>query len=155
MNELMILGLAIMALGIIVCFGIYYKVCYKNNNRKAYVRFLILLILIAFSLLGGALAQAGADKARLEFTTNELALMKSGKTYSQLPEEEKQLFVALKSKYLLNEEEKVAEYHDIILNLAIDEYLEQNKHRPELTKEDAKKFILEDWKGRRDFNKSR
>lgn len=152
MDFLEIIG-TIIGIGGILVYIVLYKIFVSKKTKKNLVTKLILFILlIASSLTSVAFWQKAQDIRKYTFTQQEINLINTIKPYEELTEEEKQLFVVVLNKYLLNDEEKVAQYKDKIFNLDVERYIYDNKHLPDKTLEDAQKFVTKDWKSRREFN---
>lgn len=152
MNEVMIIGIGVIVLGLIISMGLYYKLYYKSENRKFKIRIICFAVLLTFAVLGGFIAQTGANQNRLQFKENELALLQGGKSFLDFTDEDLTLFSTIKFRFLQEDEENVQIYYDTILDWSIDEYMVQNEHRKGLTRDDAKSFILKKWKTEREFN---
>ena len=141
MNFIMITGMIVIAAAII--WGIYSLLIKKWTWKKR-----IIFLLIAFT--GAGIVQYGDNVRKSTFTKEELAFIQENKKFSSFTEKDVDLYYRSLMTFENSKPETYEKYYNQFLEWNIDNYMDMNKHRDDLTREDVKEIVEKNMKFRRE-----
>lgn len=139
MNFYVVLGFSIVVLAIVFDVWAIASKKFASGGKKA----LAILVTVVVAFAGIGVAQYGSMEHTRTINDKELALLESGKSYTEFTEDERVTMIELGNK-LIHNPELTKPYEEIIIGWRIEMYAAENSHRTDLTEERIREFVLKD-----------